>query len=129
MAAILAGCGDGRNQPAFPDLQPVKGVVKKGNATATGGVVRFTPDPDTSDFIINSVVGPDGTFTLSTVRSTDTRGERKVGAPAGSYKVTYTPPLAEQGPGGLPQTPIDLPKPVSVQTGENNLTVELPARK
>lgn len=125
--ALLAGCGGGANQPSFPELHPVKGVVKRGGQPVVGGSVRFTPDPDRPEFLINSEVQKDGTFTLSTVRTTDTHGERKSGAPVGKYKVTYEPPLGNQTAGGQ-MNPIDVPTPVSVTAGDNTLTVELPKK-
>lgn len=124
----LSGCGGGSNQPDFPDLNPVKGVVKRGGAPAKGGSVQFAPDPAKPEFMINSVVGDDGSFALSTVRSTDSKGERKPGAPAGTYKVTYTPPLGDQTADGHVH-PVDAPKPVTVKAGDNDLVVELPAKK
>ncbi|HEY1188491.1 MAG TPA: hypothetical protein VGE74_12640, partial [Gemmata sp.] len=100
LAAALLGCGKDPSQPGFPDLHPVKGVVKRGGQPVSKGTVQFTPDPAKSDFLVNSEVGADGTFTLTTVRTTDSRGERKPGAPAGKYKVTFTPPLGDQTAGG-----------------------------
>lgn len=125
---LLAGCGGDKKQPDFPDLNPVKGVVKRNGQPVKGGAVQFRPDPDKPDFLINSEVGADGTFTLSTVRTTDSKGERKTGAPAGTYKVTFTPPLGDQTAEGH-INPIDLPKPVAVKAGDNDLTIELPAKK
>ncbi len=127
--AVGAGCGTGTKQPDFPDLSPVKGVVKRGGqSVGGGGIVRFTPDPDKSEFVINSEVGADGTFALTTVRTTDSRGERKTGAPAGSYKVTYTPPLGDQTVGGQ-AGPVELPAKVTVKAGDNDITIDLPAKK
>lgn len=126
-AAALLGCGSGASQPNFPDLHPVKGVVKRGGQPAARGTVQFAADPANPDFLINSEVGDDGTFTLTTVRTTDSKGERKPGAPAGKYKVTYTPPLADQTAGGQ-INPIDAPAPATVAAGENNLTIELPKK-
>ena len=129
--AVLAalGCNSGETpQPAFGDLYPVRGVVKRGGQPVKGGVVQFTPNPDRPEFLINSLVGDDGTFTLTTVRMTDKQGERKTGAPAGAYKVTYTPPINDQTAGGQ-STSIEYPKPVTVTAGENDLPIELPAKK
>ena len=47
-------------QPAFPDVHPVKGVVKVGGKPAAGGSLRFYPDPDVAGFITSGPVGPDG---------------------------------------------------------------------
>lgn len=128
LALCGAGCGGGGgNQPKFPDLHAVKGVVKRDGAPVKGGAVAFAPNPAQPDFLINSEVDPDGTFELSTVRTTDRSGERKKGAPAGTYKVTFTPPLGDQTAGGA-VSPIDVPKPATVAAGANDLTVELPKR-
>jgi hypothetical protein len=126
-AGLLPGCSGGSNQPDWPELHPVKGVVKKDGQPVKGGSVRFTPDPDRPEFAINGQVGDDGTFTLTTVRTTDKSGERKTGAPAGNYKVAFTPLLGEQGSG---QTgTVELPKPVTVASGANDITIDLPAKK
>ncbi len=122
-----AGCGTEAKQPDFPDLNPVKGVVTRSGRSVSGGSVRFTPDPAQSDFVVNSEVGTDGTFSLTTVRTTDSKGERKPGAPAGKYKMTYTPPLGDQATGG-PTGPVELPTPVMVKVGDNNVTVDLPKK-
>ena len=127
VTAALVGCGSGPSQPDFPDLHPVKGVVKRGGQPVSKGVVQFAPDPAKSDFLINSEVGTDGTFTLTTVRTTDSKGERKPGAPAGKYKVTFTPPLGDQTAGGQ-INPIDVPTPATVAPGDNTLTIELPKK-
>lgn len=124
---ILAGCASSTTQPNFPDLHPVKGVVKRAGQPVKGGVVTFTSVPQESAFMINSEVSSDGTYNLSTVRTTDTTGERKMGAPAGKYQVTYQPPLGDQTAGGQLE-PIDLPDKVTIQTGENNIQLVLPRR-
>jgi len=121
------GCQGGNKQPKFPDLNPVKGTVKKGGQAVNGGVVTFTPEPPSSEFLINSEVGSDGTYNLSTVRLTDSQGERKSGVPAGTYKVTYAPPLGDQTAGGQVNTN-QLPKPVTVKAGDNNIPIDLPGK-
>jgi hypothetical protein len=125
--ATGAGCDSGPKQPDFPDLNPVKGVIKRGGQPVSGGSVRFNPDPDKPDFVVNSEVGTDGTYTLTTVRTTDKSGERKTGAPAGAYKVTYTPPIGDQTAGG--QTgPMSPPTAVTVQAGNNDIPIDLPKK-
>lgn len=123
VSVALAGCGTG-DQPAFPELHPVTGVVRRGGRPVNGGAVRFTPDPDRPEFLINSDVGADGTYTLSTVRTTDKKGERKAGAPAGTYAVTYTPPLGDQAAGG-DVSPVMLPNPVTVKAGANDIPIDV----
>jgi hypothetical protein len=125
LAALLVGCGGGGSQPAFPDLYPAKGVVKRGGQPVAGGSVRFTPEPDRPEFLVNAEVGPDGTFSLSTVRTTDKAGERKPGAPAGRYRVTYMPPAGDQTAGGVSFAPVEAQSAVTVASQENDLTIEL----
>jgi hypothetical protein len=126
-AALLTGCGQDKKQPDFPDLQPVKGTVKRDSNPVKGGVVRFVPDPDKPEFLINAEVGPDGTYTLTTVRTTDSQGERKPGAPPGTYKVTYMPSLGDQTAGGKME-PIELKAKVTVKSGDNDIPIELPKK-
>src|SRR5262245_45948727 len=83
--AVLAGCGcTDSNPPVFGVLHSVKGVVKRGGQPVAGGVITFTSQLTKSEFLINSEVGPDGTFSLTMVRITDTSGQRKPGARAGT---------------------------------------------
>jgi hypothetical protein len=124
LAAAACGCGKDGKQPDFPDLHPVKGTVTRGGAPVKGGAVQFYPDPARPDFLINSEVGADGTYTLSTVRTTDKSGERKPGAPAGTYKVTFTPPLGDQTAGGA-VNPIELTKTFTVNAGNNDIPIDL----
>lgn len=122
------GCGPSTKQPDFPNLHPVKGVVKLGGQLVKGGTVQFVPEPDRPEFLINSEVGTDGTFTLSTVRTTDSKGERRAGAPAGNYRVTYIPMLTDQKAGGIVE-PVTTAQIITVQEGPNDLTISYPARK
>jgi hypothetical protein len=127
-AAVVAGCGGDGDQPTFPDLVAVSGVVLRDGKPAAGGSVRFTPDPDRPEFLINSEVGPDGRFALATVRTTDTSGERKPGVPPGTYLVTYTPMVADQTTTGWAE-PIELPESVVISEKEVDLKLILPAPK
>jgi hypothetical protein len=128
LALFLPGCDTATKQPDFPDLHPVKGVVKLAGKPVNRGVVQFTSVPERPEFLVNSEVGDDGTFTLSTVRTTDKRGERKPGAPPGRYRVTYSPPLGDQTAGPVGE-PITAPQLVTVSAGTNELTIELPKKK
>lgn len=119
--SCLAGCGT--NQPKFDELFPVTGTVTKGGKTMSGGSVVFEADPPKQGFLINSDVKADGTFSLSTVRTTDSTGERKPGAPAGKYKVTYTPSAGDQTAGYSP--PVVLSEPITVESKPNELKLEL----
>lgn len=125
LALVAAlGCGGGSTQPPFGDLHPVKGVVKRNGQPVAGGSVRFTPDPDPGQFVVTATVGPDGMFTLATIRATDQSGEQKPGAAAGSYKVLFIPGAGSQAAGGYVE-PVELPAPVAVKAGPNDLTVEV----
>jgi hypothetical protein len=124
-ALLLTGCGGG-NQPKFADLHPTSGTVLSGNKPVSGGMVQFRPEPDNPDFMITSVVADDGTFKLSTVRSTDSSGERRSGAPAGKYRVTFTPRAGDQTSGYT--APVTLPVPVTVEAKSNDLKLTLPKR-
>ena len=126
VSILLAGCTTG-NQPAFPELSPVKGVVTRGGQPVSGGMIQFTPEPDSPEFLINSPIGADGSYSLSTVRTTDRNGERKPGAPAGGYKVRYTPPTNTKDVAAL--TPVEMTGLVSIKPGNNDIPIELPARK
>lgn len=124
---LLPGCRAGVSQPDFPPLVPVKGVVVRNGQPVTGGAIRFDPQPESTEFLINSDVASDGSFQLSTVRLTDTSGERRPGAPAGQYVVTFMPPAGDQTAGYV--GPIALPEPVAISSSTSSLTVELPASK
>ncbi|MCX7664206.1 MAG: hypothetical protein N2112_01520 [Gemmataceae bacterium] len=130
MMALLGilGCNNESQQPDFPNLHPVKGVVKLGGQPVKGGTVQFVPEPDRPEFLINSEVSTDGTFTLSTVRTTDRKGERRAGAPTGNYRVTYIPMISDQQAGGIVE-PVTTSQLITVQEGPNDLTISYPARK
>lgn len=119
----LAGCSD--KQPKFDELHPVNGTVTAADGKpVSGGSVQFTPDPDKPEFLVNSEVSKAGSFSLSTVRTTDSRGERKKGAPAGKYKVVFRPDVVDQTQGH--KEPITLPEPVTVEAKSNDLKLALP---
>lgn len=119
----LLGC-NGAKQPDFEALHPVTGRVQRAGQPLAGGAIRFNSVPEKPEFSINGLVAEDGTFSLTTVRTTDTRGERRPGAPAGEYSVVYTPPNLDQTKGFDP--PITLPTPVKIEAKDNNLTLEVP---
>ena len=66
LVVFAAGCGASRDEPAFPDLVAVAGVIHQDGRPVGGGSIRFTPVPERDEFLINSEVGPDGRFTLAT---------------------------------------------------------------
>jgi hypothetical protein len=125
IVALVFGCNTVK-QPDFDPLHVVTGKVQRAGAPLAGGSLRFNPIPDKQEFIINSVVGADGTFSLTTVRTTDSKGERRPGAPAGEYSVVYTPESKDQTAAYLP--PITLPQKVVIEAKENTLTLEVPVR-
>jgi len=122
---FLAGCNKGGKQ-ALPELYPVKGVVKRDGQLVSGGSITFTPESGKSDVLINSEVGADGAYSLSTVAAEGKNAERKPGAPAGTYKVTYNPPQEQRA--GVQTDPISIPGTVTVKTGENDIPINLPKK-
>jgi hypothetical protein len=121
IAMLLAGCSE--PQPDWPELHPASGVVKQNGKPVTGGAVQFAPQPERFEFHTNSELGPDGRFTLTTVRTTDAHGERRPGAPAGEYQVTYIAPIVDQTAGFT--EPKTLTRLVTIAAGANELTIEL----
>ena len=127
--ALAAALGCSSEPPVkWPELHPAKGVVKVGGKPASGGLVQFrAEDSAAADYLVTGDVGADGSFTLSTGHAQDRRGERKPGAPAGKYRVTYLPPQGDQT-AGRPALPVDAPQPVTITPGDNNLPLDLPRR-
>ena len=72
----------------------------------------------------NGLLDAEGNFQLTTVRSTDSKGERKNGAPAGEYKVVFIPKNEDQTVAYVP--PVTLPNPVKIEAKENVLTLDAP---
>lgn len=125
---LLAGCSGGATGPNRPQGS-VSGKVTLGGQPVTGGAIHFTSTTNSSEAFGADVSGT---------------GEFKVGAtiPAGSYKVTLSPPSVGPsiGPDGQmrpadPKAIQNVPakyrtsdksdKTVEVKTGENSLTIEL----
>ena len=131
LGIVLAlGCSGGGSAVEWPPLHPVKGTVSLGGKPVAGGLLQFQPEAGGNpDFLISSVVSPDGSFTLATSHVHDKSGSRKTGAPAGKYKLTFTPAIGDQTAGGGSMMPILLPQPVVVDSKENDLKIELPAPK
>jgi len=72
--------------------------------------------------VVNGEVRADGSFELQTLHA---RSEKKAkGAPAGTYRVTYFPPLADQT-AGPPPAPVTPAQPQTIPAGSNELTIEL----
>lgn len=121
---LFSGCSGG-NQPEFAELHAVSGKVQRAGVALQRGSLRFTPVNDKGEFSINSQVGEDGSFSLTTVRRTDSKGERRPGAPAGEYTVVYAPESLDQS---VDVPPITLPQKIVVEAKENVLTLDVPAR-
>ncbi|MEZ6143158.1 MAG: hypothetical protein R3B84_21550 [Zavarzinella sp.] len=126
LLVLLAGCSGNSNQPEFGILHPVSGTITLGGNPVKGGTIQLNLEPDNTEFLINSEVSDSGKFELTTVRTTDSSGERKKGVAPGTYKVTYLPNLNDQTAGY--REPVVLPKPVVIEAKENILSLELPLK-
>jgi hypothetical protein len=105
-------------------LHPVSGKITYGGQAPGGGMIKFEPVPANEEFMVNGLLDAEGNFQLTTVRSTDSQGERKSGAPAGEYKVVFIPKNEDQTVGYVP--PVTLPTPVKIEAKENVLTLDAP---
>lgn len=117
-------CGCGPEQPKFADLHPVSGKITYGGQAPGGGMIKFEPIPANEEFMVNGLLDAEGNFQLTTVRSTDTQGERKNGAPAGEYQVVFIPKNEDQTAAYVP--PITLPNRVKIEATSNVLTLDAP---
>ncbi len=113
----LAGCS-GPN-PAEHGLSSVQGkVLAKGGQPFNGGAIDFRA-ADNSSGSASGAIGPDGTFTISTVI-----GDEVVpGAKPGQYRVTVVPPMGENQSA---TPPIQLKKLYKIESSSNTLTIQLP---
>lgn len=125
LLSVQTGCF-GPKQPEFDALHPVTGKLQRAGAPLARGAVSFKPIPENQEFNVNGEVGDDGSFKLTTVRMTDSKGERRPGAPAGEYNVIYIPESKDQTVAFQP--PITLPQKVVIEAKDNSLTLEVPAR-
>jgi hypothetical protein len=83
----------------------------------------LTPDaPETRDLLIAAELNSDGTFELHTLHSVSLK--KAPGAPAGTYKVTFTSALADQTQGGQVQV-VELPSPITLKAEPNEITLEM----
>ena len=120
---VALGCTDGtRPKGDLPALHPAKGKVVRNGQPVSGGLVRFFSQPDDPDLVVNSEVGPDGTFELQTLHAQSQKKAK--GAPVGTYQVTYYPPAGDQTQGPSPE-PVSPSQPQTIQAGNNDLTVEI----
>ena len=130
-AALVAAAGcSSSNSTKWPELHPVKGSVKIGGQTPTGGYIIFRgEDSSNADFTVGGIVGSDGTFKLGTIHSLEKGSSQKSGAPAGSYRVLYMPAGGGDQITGSSVEPIPSIKPVTVVPGPNDIAIVLPAPK
>ena len=116
---VLIGCQDDKPKGELPPLHPAKGKVVSNGQPVSGGGVQFRTDPESPDLVVSAEVKADGTFELQTVHTISSKFGK--GAPAGTYKVTYQPPLsANAAPVPIAPTPTQ-----TIQAGNNDLTVEV----
>jgi hypothetical protein len=118
---LAVGCQKGGE--SLPALQTVKGTVTRG--TQVGGPnwqISFVPTV-AQDISVKGVTDAQGNFELFTTNAT---GDRKAGAPEGSYSVTVMTELDANQAGG---EVIKLPKKYEIKAGANELKLEVPAKK
>ncbi|WP_020467897.1 hypothetical protein [Zavarzinella formosa] len=123
----LSGCSENKPKGDLPPLNPSKGKVMRGGSPVAGGIVQFRAEPakpGSDDLLVNAEVNAEGGFELQTIHALSMK--KAVGAPAGTYKVVYTPAMTAQTQNAIP---VDLPKTVTIASGPNDLTIELPAGK
>ena len=124
---FAAGCAGGG--VVLPRTYPVKGtVVFKGGKPMTAGTVQFNSADDPLLRVMGTI-GPDGTFTLTTVKD----NAKADGAPAGEYRVLVIPPMVSDARDKVPAghkgvAPIDLPKRYRIEERDNTISIELPPR-
>ncbi|MEA1952379.1 MAG: hypothetical protein U9N87_13450 [Planctomycetota bacterium] len=123
--AMFLGCGSGRPEGELPELYPAGGTVIRGGQPVTTGFLRFrpvSPDADSSNYLITSLVGPDGHFELASMHALSQK--KKPGAPAGTYTITYMPPVEGQI---VPM--VNLKQKFTISSdGPNELSVKLDGR-
>lgn len=125
VASILFPTSGCQKKAALPDTYPVQGKVAfpDGQPVSGGGVMmQLLADTTIS---CTGVIGPDGTFTVTSFRD----NVRRPGACAGQYRVMVTPPVGQERE-AMPYPMTTFDKPYTIQQGENplSLTVERPSR-
>ena len=118
---LLLGCSSGgRPEGKLPELHPVRGTVTRSGQTVAGGLLQFRADPvaGSSDLIVTTAIGDNGSFELSTTHALSQRKAK--GAPAGEYTITYLPPGETQD-----VMPVTLRDKVTISSGPNELAIEL----
>jgi hypothetical protein len=123
VAVGSAGCGTGES---FPELHPLSGTVTRDGKLIAGGGLIFLPEPHNgSGLVVNASVGPDGTFTATTSRTTTKGADIRPGVPAGTYKAVYHPP----GDGQKTGLEVEAAARLTVGPGGSAATVTLPAER
>ena len=119
---VLFGCDGSKPKGELPPLHPATGKVVRGGQPVTGGSLRLQADPEDPDVVVTAEVKPDGSFELQTMHAQSQK--RGPGAPAGTYRVTYFPPMGDQTAGPTPE-PVEVRQPQTIQAGQNSLTIDL----
>lgn len=120
--ALLHGCS--KSEQSGPAIHPAKGVLTRdGKPVGALFQVDFKPAEKGSDVTITGVTNEQGVFELGT---TGASGNRKTGAPEGTYEVTVMTPMDEKQSGGAL---VKLPQKVTIKPGSNDLRIDLPAKK
>lgn len=121
---LLAGCQDGKPKGELPPLNPVNGKVVRNGEPVAGGSVRFKIEPEDLDLVVSAEVKPDGAFELHSSHAQSQKNG--LGAPAGTYAVTYLPPMGDQTQmkGPLPG-PVELPQKVTIQGPTTDLVIDI----
>jgi hypothetical protein len=127
LMTLPIACADSKPKGDLPPLHPTTGSVSRGGSPLTAGQVQLKAEPakpEFNDLLINAEVGKDGTFTLQTIHALSMK--KAPGVPAGTYKATFVPSLGDQQ-GNI--IPVELPKPVTIVAGTNELKLEVPSKK
>lgn len=129
-AALAAAAGCSPAAKPWPELHPVHGSVKVGGQNVAAGYVTFrSEDGANSDFMVSGKVEADGKYTLQTTHALEKGSAARPGAPAGRYRVMFMPAGTGDQVTGASVDPIDAPKPVTVNVGENDLPLDFPKAK
>jgi hypothetical protein len=112
---VLASC----SKPAepMPTTHPVTGTVVYKQGGPVPGRITFQPMTDLQ-LACNGPIADDGTFTVSTLRTSDQ--QRIDGVPEGEYRVTVFPQATDQF-----IIPKELPGKVTVKAGENRFDFKI----
>ena len=124
LGAAAAGCsksGDGGGALA---LHPVGGTVTR-NGQPVGPFAQVTFSDENNQLTITGVTDAAGKFKVGTV--INAKGDRKDGAPEGSYTVMIMPPLDDKQGGS--EMPVTLAEKYQVKSGPNEFQFEIAPKK